>query len=204
LARPLARLDRIVRSWNAADDAHDFQTCNRLSVQIAALVENLCQAMLRRYASPAVREYFGADPREPSGRARGRGGVAHIHHVPVFTDGLFVEGYEARDDLPGDAAMNNAGGVDWLALHSSLQRITVETGSRDEEGCLVYVQDRLVAVLVRLDEEEHSDLDEKGQWFLEAGFGPCANGGASTLAFGSLDEAQRWALYQVASAGRGS
>jgi hypothetical protein len=61
------------------------------------------------------------------------------------------------------------------------------------------VDDRLVAVFVRLDEEDHAELDLKGQWFLEAGFGPCGKGTRSTLTFDSLGEAQQWGLARVAS-----
>jgi len=35
-----------------------------------------------------------------------------------------------------------------------LQPVTVETNAPDEEGCLVFADDRLVAVLVRLSEEQ--------------------------------------------------
>ena len=38
----------------------------------------------------------------------------------------------------------------------------------DEEGCLVFSDDRLLAVLVRLS-DQHGEL--AGHWFLEAGFG---------------------------------
>jgi hypothetical protein len=45
--------------------------------------------------------------------------------------------------------------------------VQVATG-HDEEGCLVFGDDRLLAVLVRLS-NQHEDV--AGQWFLEAGFG---------------------------------
>ena len=45
--------------------------------------------------------------------------------------------------------------------------VRVATG-HDEEGCLVFVDDRLLAVLVRLSEEHE---DAAGRWFLEAAFG---------------------------------
>ena len=46
--------------------------------------------------------------------------------------------------------------------------IRIATGSEDEDGCLVFNEDHLIAVLVRL-----SDLhgDAEGKWFLEAAFG---------------------------------
>jgi hypothetical protein len=48
------------------------------------------------------------------------------------------------------------------------QPVRVGTGA-EEEGCLVFSDDRLVAVLVRL-----SDVNEiaPGEWFFETGFGP--------------------------------
>jgi hypothetical protein len=48
------------------------------------------------------------------------------------------------------------------------QPVTVDTNAPDEEGCLVFANDRLVAVLVRLSEEHGK---KAGRWFLEHGFG---------------------------------
>lgn len=56
----------------------------------------------------------------------------------------------------------------------TLRPVLVETGSADEDGCLVFAHDRLVAVLVRLSAAAHPDEALRGRWFLEAGFGPCA------------------------------
>ena len=49
-----------------------------------------------------------------------------------------------------------------------LQPVRVATGS-DEEGMLVFSEDRLVAVLVRLS-DTHEEI--AGHWFLETGYGP--------------------------------
>ena len=49
------------------------------------------------------------------------------------------------------------------------QRIKVDTGGPDEEGCLVFRNGRLIAVLVRLSRTHEGGLD--GKWFLEHGFG---------------------------------
>ena len=70
----------------------------------------------------------------------------------------------------------------------SLQPIPVRTGSQDREGQLVLVEGELVAILVRLADEAHGR--ERGQWFLEVGFGSLM-GGKSRL-FATLDEAQAW------------
>jgi hypothetical protein len=68
-----------------------------------------------------------------------------------------------------------------------LEPICVATRSADEDGCLVYADERLVAVLVRL-----STLHESasGRWFLEAGFG--ITDWQEQPMFADLDEAQVW------------
>jgi hypothetical protein len=71
-------------------------------------------------------------------------------------------------------------------MRLTLQPVRVATG-HDEEGLLVFAEDRLVAVLVRLT-EEHDDLT--GQWFLETGFGPLD--GPSSPTFADLEAAQEW------------
>ena len=77
-----------------------------------------------------------------------------------------------------------------------VQPTPVETGSADEDGCLVYADGRLVAVLVRLADPVHGDL--VGGWFLEAGFGPCAS--AAVPVFDSLGAAQDWVGRRVGGA----
>jgi len=74
-----------------------------------------------------------------------------------------------------------------------LQPIQVHTGSSDEDGRLVLVEGRLVAVLVCLTDQAHDGL--VGAWFLEAGFGPCA--ATTPPVFQSLDAAQDWIRIQV-------
>jgi hypothetical protein len=76
----------------------------------------------------------------------------------------------------------------------TLQPISVATGSQDEDGRLVLLDGKLVAVLVHLVDEVHETM--RGAWYVEAGFGPCA---ASTArSFASLEEAERWAGREVA------
>ena len=70
--------------------------------------------------------------------------------------------------------------------------VRIATGSEDEDGCLVFNDDRLIAVLVRL-----SDLhgDAEGKWFLEAAFGrldPTAR-----PSFDTLDAAKLWIGSQI-------
>jgi hypothetical protein len=51
----------------------------------------------------------------------------------------------------------------------------------------------LAAVLVRLEQAEHSDPTLAGQWFVEAGFGACETG-HQCLVFATLEDAQDWAV----------
>ena len=66
-----------------------------------------------------------------------------------------------------------------------LQPVLVETGTRDEEGRLVFVDGRLVAVLVLLS-EAHEDV--AGHWFLEHAFGRLH----AHLTFPGLGAATAW------------
>jgi hypothetical protein len=69
----------------------------------------------------------------------------------------------------------------------TLQPIRVATGF-DEEGMMVLDEEqRLVAVLVRLSDENEV---APGQWYLEAGFGRID--GTSHPHFSNLDMAQDW------------
>ncbi len=68
-----------------------------------------------------------------------------------------------------------------------LQAVTVETNALDEEGCLVFADNRLVAVLVRL---SHEHGKKAGRWYLEHGFGKL-DGPAHPI-FTDLNEARDW------------
>ena len=70
----------------------------------------------------------------------------------------------------------------------TLQPIRVGSGEGDEQGYLVLMGDRLVAVLVYLADEHYEEL--AGRWYLEAGFG--AVDGPEHPVFADLDEAQDW------------
>ncbi len=72
--------------------------------------------------------------------------------------------------------------------------IKVATSSADEEGRLVLFDDKLIAVLVRLDDPAHGAAI--GQWSLEAGF----NGVESVKPplFANLTAAERWIDLQLA------
>jgi hypothetical protein len=75
----------------------------------------------------------------------------------------------------------------------NLTTMPVRVGTdHDEEGCLVFSDDRLQAVLVRLS-DQHGEL--AGFWFLEAGFG-----GIDAIdhpTFADLDAAQDWIARRI-------
>jgi hypothetical protein len=81
-------------------------------------------------------------------------------------------------------------------MRTRRQPIPVNTGSRDQQGCLLLVDGSLVAVLVRLERAEHPDPTLAGQWFVEAGFGPCETG-QQCLVFATLEDAEDWAVARV-------
>lgn len=70
----------------------------------------------------------------------------------------------------------------------SLQPVRIDTGSRDEEGFLVFADGRLIAVLVRLEDEEHGPV--RGKLFLETGFGAFA--ATEAVYFDDPDRARAW------------
>jgi hypothetical protein len=67
------------------------------------------------------------------------------------------------------------------------QPVRVAAGGGDQEGCLIFADDWLVAVLVRLS-QAHEALT--GRWFLEAGFGPLAT--KHNMIFEDLHDAEAW------------
>jgi hypothetical protein len=77
----------------------------------------------------------------------------------------------------------------------TFQPVRIATG-HDEDGCLVFADDRLVAALVRLSNEHEV---APGQWFYETGFGPL--NGPDHPTFPSLDEAARYIADRINGAG---
>ena len=75
-----------------------------------------------------------------------------------------------------------------------MQPIKVDTGGDDRDGRLVMANGMLVAILVRLEDEDH---EQAGGWFLEASFGklPCR----SAPVFDTLDDATRWLRQRLKS-----
>ena len=75
----------------------------------------------------------------------------------------------------------------------SLQPVRVATGF-DEEGMMVFDErQQLVAVLVRLSDDNEV---APGQWFVEVGFGRL--GGNDHPTFSNLDMAQDWISQRLA------
>jgi hypothetical protein len=72
--------------------------------------------------------------------------------------------------------------------------VRVATGA-DEDGCLVFNDGRLVAVLVRLSDQHEV---APGQWFYEAGFGPLD--GPDHPTFPSIEEAQSYIAERISRA----
>jgi hypothetical protein len=79
------------------------------------------------------------------------------------------------------------------AVNITVTPIRVNTGSGDIEGQLVTLDDRLVAVLVRLDDPGHDS--QTGAWFLEAGFGRFS--APEGPVFPDLDAAKAWILERA-------
>jgi hypothetical protein len=80
-----------------------------------------------------------------------------------------------------------------LVPRLKLQPVQVMTGHADSDGRLVLADEQLVAVLVRLEDEEYGP--KRGGWFLEAGFGPC--GVSMPPVFATLDDAVTWLTQQL-------
>jgi hypothetical protein len=80
--------------------------------------------------------------------------------------------------------MTSAKHDDGGRLSLTEQPVQVAVGGDDEEGCLIFADERLVAVLVRL----HERL--AGRWYLEVGFGRLE--GPSKPTFRDLGTAKKW------------
>ena len=68
------------------------------------------------------------------------------------------------------------------------QFVRVDTSGPDEEGCLIFDDDRLVAVMVKLSADSGPEL--AGRWFLEQGFGALHRQDHGI--FDDLEAAERW------------
>jgi hypothetical protein len=75
------------------------------------------------------------------------------------------------------------------------QPVQLAEGTPDREGLLVFWGADLMAVLVRLSPETHNG--QGGLWFLEAGFGFCAD--KSPPLFRNPEDAEPWFTEQMST-----
>jgi hypothetical protein len=78
------------------------------------------------------------------------------------------------------------------------QPVQLAEGTPDREGLLVFWGTDLLAVLVRLSPQTHDG--QGGLWFLEAGFGACAD--KRPPLFGNPEDAEPWLSEQVSKMSR--
>ena len=76
----------------------------------------------------------------------------------------------------------------------TFQRTQVATDCKDREGCILFVDGAVIAIIVRLDAPEHGAI--QGKWFLEAGLGRCAR--VAPL-FDTIDDALAWVEKRVSA-----
>ena len=79
----------------------------------------------------------------------------------------------------------------------TLQPVKVLVDGHDSEGRLIFADDHLTSVIVRLDGEAHLP-EQKGHWHLEAGFGKC-DARIAPPTFTTLEEAGAWVKQRLAS-----
>jgi hypothetical protein len=84
-----------------------------------------------------------------------------------------------------------------MPFHITFQPVRVRIDGHDTEGRLIFADDQLSAVIVRLDGETHVP-DHKGRWHLEAGFGPC-DARIAPPTFETPEEAEAWVRQRLAS-----
>jgi hypothetical protein len=73
-----------------------------------------------------------------------------------------------------------------------LADVKVNTCSDDQDGRLVFADERLVAVLVRLSDRHGENA---GHWYVEHGFGPLD--GRAHPTFDGLDAAEAWIAMRL-------
>lgn len=76
-------------------------------------------------------------------------------------------------------------------LTIDFQPIAIDTGSADREGCLAFVNKRLVAVLTRLDPKAHPETDSANCWHVEATFSSTVQPPRHSI-FTDLDQYRAW------------
>ncbi len=77
----------------------------------------------------------------------------------------------------------------------TFQPVRVRIDGHDSEGRLIFADEQLSAVIVRLDGEAHVP-EHKGHWHLEAGFGPC-DARNTPPTFTTPEEAGAWVQQRL-------
>ncbi len=83
-----------------------------------------------------------------------------------------------------------------MSLNISSQSIGVLIDNQDSQGSLILADNQLVAVLVRLDSENHP-AEIRGRWRLVVGFGKCNVLGPPV--FKTPEEAAAWVEQRLRS-----
>ena len=85
-----------------------------------------------------------------------------------------------------------------MAPHISCQTILIPAicSGLTEQGFLVFADDQLMAMVIYHQDSVREDM--RGLWYLETGYGPCAEGPRVDRVFQSPDEAQQWVRERVA------
>jgi hypothetical protein len=83
-----------------------------------------------------------------------------------------------------------------MRVDITFQLVKVPLQGHDGEGRLIFADDQLSAVIVRLDDEAHLP-EHRGCWHLEAGFGAC-EARTSPPPFTTPEEAAIWVSQRIA------
>jgi PAS domain S-box-containing protein len=168
-----------LRSQQLAHAAWGAEQAERLTQQLLGFAQRQPQDTRPAEPGPLARDLPSSGP---------RGGGRPAAWTPALvppSDG------DARPSWPTPA-------LDDGAVALVLRPVRVDTQGEDEEGCLVFGDERLVAVLVRLS-GQHGAL--AGRWHLEHGFGMLD--GPEHPCFTSLDAARGWVGQRLGRTGRG-
>ena len=166
-----------LRSQQLAHAAWGAEQAERLTRQLLGFAQRQPQDARPAEPGPLARDLPSSGPR--GGRPTGWKPA-----VVPSSDG------DARPGWPATALDDGAALV--------LRPVRVDTQGEDEEGCLVFGGERLVAVLVRLS-GQHGAL--AGRWHLEHGFGVLD--GPEHPCFTSLDAARGWVGQRLGRTGSG-
>ncbi|GJD53499.1 hypothetical protein OPKNFCMD_6275 [Methylobacterium crusticola] len=82
------------------------------------------------------------------------------------------------------------------------RHVRLERDGADQDGCLIYLDDRLVSVLVRLMPGMPHPPELRHKWRVAAAYGPCA-ALPGTRVFDTPDEVSAWITRRVPPAPAG-